>query len=197
MQPHFMTVLFLASLPFAAAGGLAGADEPVKLERPSLTANDIAGVTGLNIYKYRITMKPSTKFDVVISVLDAPDAKPRILRRNAFTSKNDKDVVELLLSFLPRDNTLRGVLLSQDEEINYRIDSQDCSPTGIATIISLPLSDIRGTRKTLIPMTANVSAEHSGDSEVCLIAILADEDGKMDAMQERYPRAKVSVVFTD
>lgn len=197
MRTHCMTMLCIVSLTVAASVGLAMADEPKKLEELSLTAKDIAGVTGLNIYKYRITMKPGTKFDVVVCVVDAPDARPRTLSRNVFTSDDDVEAVDLLLSFLPRDNTLRGVLLSQDDEISYRIDSPQCSPTGIATNISLPLSEIRGTRKTLIPMTADRSAELSDESEVCLIAILATEDGKPASMQKSYPRAKVSVVFAD
>ena len=197
MRPHFLSMFFVASLSFVVSGDLARADEPVKLENLPLTASDISSVTGLNIYKYRIAMKPGTKFDVAVSVIDSPNSKPRFLNRQTFTSDDDVDAVELLLSFLPRDNTLRGVLLSQDEEVEYRIDCPQCSPAGIATNISLPLSNVRGTQKTLIPLTRDRSKEISDENEICLIAILASEDMKPASMQKSYPRAKVSVMLAD
>lgn len=197
MRPHSLTMLLIASLPFAYSGVLARADEPARLEKLPLTASDISSVTGLNIYKYRIAIKPGTKFDVTVSVIETPSSKPRFLNRQTFTSDDDVDAVDLLLSFLPRDNTLRGVLLSQDEEVAYRIDCPQCSPSGIATNISLPLSNVRGTRKTLIPMTMDRSSEFSDENEICLIAILSSEDGKPASMQKSYPRAKVSVVLAD
>lgn len=190
-------MLLVASLPFTYSNGLARADEPARLEKLPLTASDISSVTGLNIYKYRIAIKPGTKFDVAISVLDSPDSKPRFLNRQTFTSDNDVDTVDLLLSFLPRDNTLRGVLLSQDEDVEYRIDCPRCSPSGIVTNISLPLSNVRSTRKVLIPLTMDSSLEISDENEISLIAILAKEDGKPASMQKSYPRAKVSVVLAD
>jgi hypothetical protein len=197
MPNYFKTISCIALMAILATTNLTNADEPSRLEQLPLTAADISGVTGLNIYKYRIALKPGTKFDVAVSVLDAPNSKPRFLNRQTFTSGGDVDAVDLLLSFLPRDNTLRGVLLSQDEEVAYRIDCPQCSPSGIATNISLPLSNVRGTRKTLIPMTTDRSIETSEENEICLIAILASEDGKPASMQKSYPRAKVSVVLAN
>lgn len=173
------------------------ADEPLQLERLPLAAEDISGVLGLNIYKFRIPVKPSTQFKLVVSVQDTADDEPRVINRNSFTSSDDAQTVDLLLSFLPRDNTLRGVLLSQDEEVSYRVDCSQCDPSGISTIISLPLNDVRGTEKTLIPMTKERSATLSDENEICLIAILASKDGKPASMQESYPRAKVSVTFSE
>ena len=197
MRSQLMSILFFAALPFAVSDRLTRADEPIKLEKLPLTASDISSVTGLNIYKYRIAINPGTKFDIAVSVIDSPNSKPQFLNLQTFTSDDDVDAVDLLLSFLPRDNTLRGVLLSQDEEVAYRIDCPQCSPSGIATNISLPLSDVRGTRKTLIPMTMDRSIEISDENEICLIAILASEDGEPASMQKSYPRAKVSVVLAD
>lgn len=190
-------MLIIAAFPLVFSSVLVCADDPWRLERLPLTAADISSVTGLNVYKYRIAIKPGTKFDVVVSVLDSPTSKPRFLNRQAFTSDDDVNSVELLLSFLPKDNTLRGVLLSQDEEVAYRIDCPSCSPSGIATNISLPLSNVRGTQKTLIPLTMDRSIEISDENEICLIAILASKDGKPVSLQQSYPRAKVSVVLSD
>jgi hypothetical protein len=186
---------YIALMAVLASANLTNAEEPSQLERLPLTASDISAVTGLNIYKFRIAMKPDTEFEISVSVLDSPDAKPRFLSRHTFTSDDGVDTVDLLLSFLPRDKSLRGVLLSQDEEVLYRIDCPRCSPSGIGTIISLPLSNVRGTRKTLIPMTKDRSPEISKADEICLIAILASEDGKAASMQTSYPRAKVSVTL--
>jgi len=193
----FKPIACIALAAVLASTNVTNADEPSRLELLPLTASDISSVTGLNVYKYRIAIKPGTKFDVAVSVLDAPNSKPRFLNRQTFTSGDDVDAVDLLLSFLPRDNTLRGVLLSQDEEVAYRIDCQKCSPPGIAANIPLPLSNVRGTRKTLIPMTMDRSIEISAENEICLIAILASEEGKPASMQKSYPRAKVSVVLAD
>ena len=52
-------------------------------------------------------------------------------------------------------------------------------------------------RKTLIPMTAVRSSKLSDKNEICLIAILATDDGEPASMQKSYPRAKVSVMFAD
>lgn len=197
MQTFWTPILCIVLITIPAFVSLTSAEESYRFQKLPLTANDIAGVTGLNIYKYRIAMQPGTRFDVAVSVQDAPDAKPRFVSRNEFTSDDDVDGVDLLLSFLSRDNTLRGVLLSQDEEISYRVDCPRCSPAGIATNISLPLNDVPGTRKTLMLVTADQSAKLTGENEICLIAILATQDGKPASIQKSYPRAKVSIVFPD
>jgi hypothetical protein len=173
------------------------ADDSATLDRLPLTADDIADAIGLNIYNFHVAMKPSTRFEIAVSVQEAPDAEPQFLNRHSFTSDADVEAVDVLLSFLPRDKTLRGVLLSQDEEVDYRVNCPNCSPTGIATIISLPLREIRGTQKILIPMTGKSSRNLSDDNELCLIAILASKDGQPASLQKSFPRAKISVRFTD
>jgi hypothetical protein len=85
----------------------------------------------------------------------------------------------------------------EDEEVDYRVNCPNCSPTGIATIISLPLREIRGTQKILIPMTGKSSRNLSDDTELCLIAILASKDGQPASLEKSFPRAKISVRFTD
>ena len=195
MRPQMLSTLTLALFSLVVSGGFVRADEPVKIEELPLTASDISSVTGLNIYKYRIAIKRGSKFDVAIFVLDSPNSKPRFLNRQTFTSDDDVDAVDLLLSFLPRDNTLRGVLLSQDEEVAYRIDCPRCFPSGVATNISLPLSDVRGTEKSLVSLTMDRSKEISGENEICLIAILASQEGKPASMRKSYPRAHVSVML--
>ena len=162
-----------------------------------MTAGDITGVTGLNIYKFRIPMKPDTKFDIAISVQDAPGERPRYVSRHSLTSHADANAVDLLLSFLPHDERIRGVLLSQDEEINYRVECPECSPSGFGTVISLPLNELRGTHKTLVPMTSRLSSKLSSEDEICLIAILASDPGQSLSTKEIFPRAKVSVQFTE
>lgn len=187
-----MTIL--AALP---SFELLNADDSVALECLPLTAAEIARVTGFNIYKYRLAMKPGTTFDVTISVQDAPDDKPRFSNRQSFTSDGDGETVGLLLSFLARDDTMRGVLLSQDDEITYRVDCRNCTQTGFATNVSLPLKKIPGTRKTVITMTRERSRDLSEENEICLIAILASEEGKPVSVQESFPRAKISVNLTE
>ena len=187
--PLLASLLTLA--PLGAADFVAAGDPP--LERLPLTADDIAGVTGLNLYKFRVAMEPATAFSIDISVQDTPDAKPRIVSRYAFTADDDAEAVELRLSFLPMDDSLRGVLLSQDEEVTYRINGTNCSPSGLATVIALPLREIPGTRETLMAMNAEVSSELSDENEVCLIAVLASPEGEPPSTRKSYPRAKVSV----
>ncbi len=196
MQPGFARTAFSILIALLGSTVFGVAAEP-PLARLPLTASDISSVTGLNIYKFRVPMKPATEFEIIISVQDTPDAKVRFFDRQSFTSDDDADAVDLLLSFLPRDNSLRGVLLSQEEDVAYRVDCPNCSPSGIATNISLPLRDIPGTRKTLIPMTAKQSLALSDENEICLIAILASQDGKPVSTQKSYPRATVSLLITD
>ncbi len=76
-------------------------------------------------------MKPGKKFDVAVSVLDAPNSKPRFLSTKPLLPTMTSMLLICLLSFLPRDNTLRGVLLSQDEEVAYRIDCRKVPLLGL------------------------------------------------------------------
>ena len=197
MRAHSIGAVLLGLLAVAVPAGATRAGEPQSLERLPVTAEDLAGVLGLNIYKFRVAMRPETEFDVVVSVQAAPDAAPRILSRHSFTSPAGADAVDLRLSFLPRDDTARGVLLTQDEEAVYRISCPDCSPGGIVTIIPLPLRDVPGTRKTLMPVNARLSAELSGENETCLVAILASASGEPPSARKSYPRAKISVKFKE
>ncbi|EMI46048.1 hypothetical protein [Rhodopirellula sp. SWK7] len=197
MRICFNPVACLGLIVALGTTGVVNADETSRLERLPLTADDISSVIGLNIYKFRIAMDSRTEFQIAVSVQNAADAKSRFLNRQTFTSDEGTKAVDLLLSFLPRDDTVRGVLLSQDEEIEYRVRCSRCYPSGITTIISLPLSEIPGTQKTLIPMTADRSEKLSGEHETCLIAILASEAGNPVSMQNSYPRAKISVIFSD
>lgn len=160
-----------------------------------LTAEDIADVTGLNIYKFRVAVEPGAAFELVIAEQDAADEVPRLLARSSFTSYSDANSIDLRLSFLPRDNALRGVLLSQDEDIEYRVDCEHCSPSGLATNIPLPLRDLPGTQKTLFPKPGKITQELSTEDEICLITILASENGRPASLETSYPRAIVSVKF--
>lgn len=195
MQSRCRLVTLLTLFALLLSNGVLLAEEPGTIQRLPLSAGDIASVTGLNIYKFRIAMNPGAKFDVAVSVQNDAASEPRSLERHSFTSDDDTDRVDLLLSFLSRDDKLRGVLLSQEKEVVYRVDCSGCSPPGIATIISLPLNEIPGTQKTLIPMTAERSAVFSDENEVCLIAIVASKAGKPVTMTESFPRAKISIIF--
>ncbi|MBB3207893.1 hypothetical protein FHS27_003720 [Rhodopirellula rubra] len=46
-------------------------------------------------------------------------------------------------------------------------------------------------------MTADRSEKLSGEHETCLIAILASEAGNPVSMRDSYPRAKISLIFSD
>lgn len=197
MRADFKTAAFLVLIAVAATVGAAETDEPQPVERLSLTADDLAGALNLNIYKFRVPMRSETKFDIVVSVQDSPDAEPRVLSRQSLRHRGDAESVDLRLSFLPRDDSVRGVLLTQDEEVVYRVKCSGCSPGGFATIIPLPLREIPGTEKTLMPVNAEVSAELSDEGETCLIAILASEVGKPASTKTSYPRAKISVQIAE
>lgn len=189
--------MLLALFALSVSNRVLVADEPSPIQRLPLSAGDITSVTGLNIYKYRIAMEPGTKFEVAVSVQNDADSKPRFLHRHSFVSDTGTDGVDLLLAFLPRDEKLRGVLPSQDEEVEYRVDCSGCSPRGIGTIMSLPLNEIPGTHKTLIPMAAERFGDLPDENEVCLIAIIASKPGKPVPTNEAFPRAKISVRFNN
>lgn len=196
MHGHKLLALTTLFTVIVACGPL-NADEPAALKRLPLNARDLVSVAGLNIYKYRVPMKPGTTFEIVVSEQDAVDEDPRLLSRQSFTSHADSETVDLLLSFLPRDETLRGVLLSQDEEVEYRVDCPSCSPSGMATNISLPLQEIPGKQKTLIPMTGKRSRKLSKENEICLIAIVVSQEGRPISLKKSFPRAQVSVKITE
>lgn len=173
---------------------IVGADEPRELQQLDITADDDVRLTGLDVDKFRVPTKAHAPIEVVVSEQRSPDAEPRILHRKRLDS--ERDSTELLLSFLPRDKTLRGVLLSE-EEVEYRVECPSCSPTGsptgFATIIPVPWNDIRSTRKTLVLLDSDRQHRVSRPEEICLIAILVAEEGQAPSLRESFPRAIVSV----
>src|SRR3990172_9951551 len=71
------------------------------LQRLRLDADDLADVTGLNVYKFQVDMPKGQRFWLVLREFREKDREPRVLHRYSFR-KDDEAPVVLRLAFLRR-----------------------------------------------------------------------------------------------
>jgi hypothetical protein len=94
---------------------------PFRFQYQALDATDLAGVTGLNIYKFRLDIPSDQRFDVVFRELADKDASPVEIHRMPFQRGKGQGPITVLVHFLKRDRQLAGVLLSQDKDAEYGV----------------------------------------------------------------------------
>ncbi len=170
---------------------------PKPFEKLNLSADDLIAATGLNIYKFRVHVPDGKKFRVVLRERSDKDAPAKVIHQYAFQKDEKATLVVMRVSFLRRDRKLAGVLLSQEDEAEYRIDCSDCSPGGIATIVSLPLGHVRPTEKVLFVHRSQKDMQEWGVNEQRLMTIVASEPGKPASPPTTFPRAELVIEKDD
>src|SRR5262249_37501393 len=115
----------------------------------NLNADDIADVTGVNIYKFKVNIAKGQKFRVLIREFNEKGAEPRILFRHGGFRNQTKEETVVGISFTRRDGKFEGVLLYQEKDALFRFNCEGCCPGGIATFVPIPLADVPGTEKLL------------------------------------------------
>ncbi|HTN04805.1 MAG TPA: hypothetical protein VL132_23155 [Planctomycetaceae bacterium] len=188
------TVLFVTAIAGLTVGDvtLAAEKEAVaSLERLPIDADDLVSATGLNIYKFQTQLPKDQKFEVVLREIEAKDHTPRVLHRFPFRHGAEGPVI-LRASFLRRDRKLEGVLLNGGQEAEYRLELPDCSPSGIATIVAVPLAGLAPTQKTLFVHGSTRDQSHLEPGEIGLLTLVASEPGKPASMNA-YPRAELLI----
>lgn len=153
-----------------------------------LDADDLAEVTGVNVYKFQVAMPKGQHFRVVLREVREGGAEPRVLHQFPFVKDSDTPTT-VRVGFLRSDRKRAGFLLSEEKEAEYRVDCPGCSPPGFATIVSQPLADVPPTRKTLIVSGSDKEAKQMGLKGLQLITVVTSEPGKPA------PRATVSPRF--
>jgi len=169
----------------------AQAEEKKDFERLKLDADDLADATGVNIYKFQVNVPKGQRFRVILR--EVPDnAVPRVLHKHSFLNETDGPTV-IRVAFLRRDRQLAGVFLTGEKDAEYRVDCPGCDPSGIATIVTVPLADLPGTRKILFVSRSEKDAKQPGIKGMQLIAIVANEPGAGASPRTRTPRGELVI----
>ena len=181
--------------PAPAAKTPENTDEgPTRFRRVGLDPDDVVNVTGLDLYKYRLDDMPKGKrFRVMIREQKDAKTPPRVLYDLPF-KKTAEGPATFRFSFLRRDRTLQGVLLSQEEQAEFRVNATGCDPSGFVTIVEVPLHGVEPTRKGLIPHRSDEAIRRSGIKETRLLTIVASEPGKPGSSPTAFPRGELVIV---
>lgn len=165
-------------------------------QKLKLDADDLANVTGVNVYKFQVNIPKGQKFRVVLRELKEKGAEPRVLHQFPFLKESDGPSV-IRIAFLRRDRKLAGVLLSEEKDAEYGIECSGCSPSGMSTIVSTPLADLMPTRKTLYITQSDKHAKQMGLRGVQLITVVASEPGQPGPTVKTFPRAELLLEFEE
>jgi hypothetical protein len=157
-----------------------------------LDADDLAEVTGVNVYKFQVAMPKGQHFRVVFREVREDGAEPRVLHQFPFVKDSDTPTT-VRVGFLRSDRKLAGFLLSEEKQAEYRVDCPGCSPPGFATIVSQPLADVPPTRKTLFVSGSDKEAKQMGLKGLQLITVVTSEPGKAMLRPTGSPRAELVI----
>jgi RNA polymerase sigma factor (sigma-70 family) len=172
-----------------AAARSVQAQEDKSFQKLKLDADDLAEVTGVNIYKFQVNIPKGQRFRVVLREVKEKDAEPHVLHQYSFL-KETADPLVIQVAFLRRDQKLAGALLSGEKDAEYRVVCAGCSPSGIVTIVPIPLADVPPTRKTLFVLQSDKQAQQIGLKGMQLITLVASEPGKPAPPPTSAPRAE-------
>jgi hypothetical protein len=177
--------------PPPAGGDAATAGEPaVRFNLLSLDANDLADANGLNIYKFKLEVPKGRPFHVVLRELDSKDGPPRELRRFTFRRGEREGPTTLRVDFTRRDGAVGGVLLTEQKDAVFRISCPDCTPTGLATIVPVPLSGVKLTERILLVHQSDMDNTRWGVKEARLLTVVRNV---RSSSPTDYPRAELLV----
>jgi RNA polymerase sigma factor (sigma-70 family) len=165
----------------------------IAFRKVELSTDDLVEATGLNLYKYQVDIPKEQRFRIEIRELKNEGSPARVLFDYTFQKVADGPIT-LRVCFLRRDHKLQGVLLSEEKDAEFRLDCSGCNPSGIATIVTLPLSGIEGTRKSYMVHNSDKDSGRDRLKETRLITIVASEPNKPAPPPTTYPRAEVVIV---
>ncbi len=169
------------------------AQEALPFQRTPLSADDLAAVTGLNVYKFRLEMPKGERFTVMVREFPAKDAEAKVLQSQNLEKTRDGPMI-LRVSFLRLDRKLDGVLLKQEERAEYGVECEACDPSGFFTVIQNPLFQVPGTEKILWVIASNkadFTATKPGETR--LIHITRTEK-TAKGQYPGYPRAELVII---
>jgi hypothetical protein len=166
--------------------------EDQEFHRLKLDADDLAEVTGVNVYKFQVAMPKGQHFRVVLREVREEGAEPRVLHQFSFVKESELPTT-VRVGFLGSDRKLAGFLLSEEKQAEYRVDCPGCSPPGIATVLSQPLGNVPITRKMLFVSGSDKQAREMGLKGLQLITVVDREPGKAVQTATGTPRAELVI----
>jgi hypothetical protein len=174
-------------------GGEPGRSESVSFQRIGLSADDLADVTGLDVYKFRVDLTKGRRFHVVLRVRQDEMSPTRELVGIPFQSKSDGPT-NVCVSFLRTDGKLQGFLLSTEPRAQYRVNCSGGATGGFVIVIENPLGDIAPELRGLLAHQSNERNAHGGLKETRLITVAAQKPGGGRGLDmSGYPRAEVVI----
>lgn len=143
--------LCLVALATCLIPGNSGDDKPdsAPFKRLKLDADDLLYFMNLDIYKFQLELPKGQKIRIVIQEKESAEAKPVEHWSHEFECTRDAPVV-LRIGFLPKDRRMHGVLLSDEDSMELRLDLDGCNPSGGAGMIPVPLAQIQVSRRMVV-----------------------------------------------
>ena len=158
--------------PKRPAGPVAGT-----VGRASLDAEDIRDVTGLDVYKFQLTIPKGQKFHVALR-RKGDHPSERQWNSPGVVHEQERDgPTTVRVSFLREDGRLAPFFLGDCKAAVYRVQCEGGASGGWVTTVGQPLADLPGRRLVYsIPPRAAPNPLKTG---VTLVKVMAlDENGK-------------------
>lgn len=164
------------------------ADDDIEVMKVRVDATDLAAVSGLDVYKWQVTLRKGQKVRVVLDVQPAEGAERRNYITREVTAFKDGEAT-ILASFLREDRKLASVFLSENGKMEFRINWEGAAADGLTGFIANPLGEIPLGQKALqIHKTPTLQ----GDSRELLL-LFRTEPPNGRGLQTLYPRASLRI----
>lgn len=171
-------VLFASSVSTQSAAPKKAKPTP-SIQKVNVSAQDLADVLSLNVYKFRMDLPKGQKFRLLIREFSIKGAVPK--QHSAYDIEKSSDKPATLRVAFIRDDRLTGsAIFSRDEWMQYRVESTGCKPHPVGTMVHVPLVYLEPTRKTLIRSYESSEREklRKTRKEIRLLTVVKSEPGK-------------------
>lgn len=172
------------------------AEERNHFDRVDIPSDYVRRITGLNIYKFEVDLPESKRFRLILRELRADDEPARVLVSHEFEKRDNRnDKVTIVVSFLREDGILQGVLDTQEERGELRVETSGVMPVTATIGFEMPLRDIpRGVKKVVPHRTSRLPKRAMiglSPDELRLLSIVVPVNDSFRMNQ--FPRAELVI----
>jgi hypothetical protein len=138
------TMLFVACLSLPAAS----ADDDLKVISSALNVNDLSALSGLDIYKCEFPATKGQKLRGSLYLTKEEGTEPvRILTQETEVQRDGTAVFRAI--FLREDRKLASVFLSDEKNMEFKLQWSGVAGGGLNGIVSSPLKEVPKLKKAL------------------------------------------------
>ncbi len=188
MCRHWFLLVVASWMAASATIPPALAEDELPVKRAAVDFTDIADLTGLDVYKYEVELKRGDKVRATLEEQRELGAKPSNHLNVEATASRDGTAV-LSVAFLRQDRKLASVLLSNEEEMTFRITWSGVASRGLNGIIEPPLHDVPLSQKSL---QVHNPPEFAADGSTVLITLFRTQRVE-GGLEQLYPQATLRV----